>query len=494
MKILPKIKWETLNPFGGTLILPEGFKINFITLKFEKNLELKFREEYFVGLVSHLRNSIFISIFFYAVFGLLDWILIPEMIKSFAIIRFLIIIPLALFIFALSFFEIFKKVAMFGLGFLVFAAGFGILTMIYLSRDYHSSVILTTYYTGLVLVFIFGFNFLKLRFWWATIAGLLIVVGYEILVFALIEIDGTFIIISNFFLISACLMGMFSSYYYDLSVRLNFYHKNLLEIEKQKVENINAELEERVESRTEKLKIASEKAIKSDKLKTMFLTNISHEIRTPMNGIIGFTALLDNDNLSLEKRKSYIDIIRGRGEYLLQILNNLIEISMIESNSMPVNIEKVNLTKSINKLFQFLSGFFTDKDTKLIIESDDFIADLFIKTDQIKLEQIITNLVVNASKYADKGLVKLGFKFENQKLRIYVSDEGPGIPEHFRPFIFSAFAKNENKQAKFNSGTGLGLAISKGLAELMNAELSYTSVIDEGTTFYLDFNEDVIVD
>jgi len=493
MKMFHDIKWMKFNPIGLYLLLPEGFKISFFTLKFEKNLEKKFREEYFSSMIAHLRYSIFISIFFYAVFGFLDRILIPELLKPFFIIRFLIVIPIALSIYVLSYFKVFRKLAMASLCFLVVAAGYGILFMIYLAGDSQSSLILTTYYTGLVLVFIFGYNFLKLRFWWASVAGWLIVIGYEVLVFYLIDINGTFIIISNFFLIAANLMGMFASYFYDLSVRLNFYHKNLLEIEKIKVETINTELEERVEIRTEKLKIATEQAIKSDKLKSMFLANISHEIRTPMNGIIGFTTLLNKDNLSQEKRKSYIDIIQGRGEYLLQILNNLIEISMIESDTMHVSHEKVNLNHTINKLFKFLNGFFNDKDLNLATEMDASKPDIIIKTDQIKLEQIITNLVVNASKYAVKGLVKLGFKVENKKLRIYVSDEGPGIPEHFRPYIFNAFAKNENRDEKFNSGTGLGLAISKGLAGLMNAELSYTSVIGKGTTFYLDFNEDVIV-
>ncbi|MCF8381024.1 MAG: hypothetical protein K9H49_15725 [Bacteroidales bacterium] len=473
--------------------IPEGFRINLLTLKFEENLEKVFRKEYNDSILTHFRYSILLAILLYAIFGILDKYLIPEMIKPFLIIRFLIVIPFAIFCFIISYFNIARKIFVPLVSLLILIAGLGIVAMIYLSKDYQSSMVLTSYYTGLLLVFIYAYSFLKLRFWWATISCWLIVISYEVLVFFLIEMSPISIIVTNFFLISANIMGMFSSYFYDLTLRMNFYHKNLLSIEKKNIEAINEQLEYRVLERTKKLEEAKEEAVKSEKLKSMFLANISHEIRTPMNGILGFASLLNKTELSLEKRKSYLEIINERGEYLMGILNNLIEFAMIESNSMKVYQNEVKLNYTLNNLYKFLIGFF--QGTELIFKTSvpENSEELIIRTDKVKLEQIITNLVTNASKYSSAGEVCLGYKIEKEKLRIFVSDNGPGIPEEFRQYIFKSFTKNEKDKAKFAQGTGLGLAISKGLAELMGADLSYSSTLGEGTTFYLDFDIGVMV-
>ena len=318
-------------------------------------------------------------------------------------------------------------------------------------------------------------------------------ISFEIVILFFIDYSIDYIITINFFLISANLLGMFSSYFYELTLRMNFYHKNLLEVEKRKVERINFELEDRILRRTKELEKITNKAIESDKLKSMFLANISHEIRTPMNGILGFTTLLNNEELSPEKRKSYLEIISGRGEYLMEILNNLIEISMIESNSLQVKYEDIDLNVILTNLYKFLNEFFREKEITFVTDLPKLNENLIVRTDLVKLEQIITNLVTNASKYSSEGEVCLGYKINNKYLSIFVSDNGPGIPEHFRPYVFKSFVKNENMQEKFKQGAGLGLAISKGLAEIMGAKISYKSTVGEGTTFFLDFDKSVIV-
>ncbi|MCK4921070.1 MAG: hypothetical protein KAS71_08490, partial [Bacteroidales bacterium] len=160
-----------------TFALPVGFKINYRSLKFDRDIEKIFIREYYDSLLIHVRFSIIISIFFYAIFGVLDWFLIPELVKTFIYIRFLFVIPAAIIILLLSYLNFFQKIYQSLLSLLIFIAGFGIILMIYFSGDYTNSLVQAYYYTGLLLVFIFGYSFLKLRFWWASLASWMIVIS-----------------------------------------------------------------------------------------------------------------------------------------------------------------------------------------------------------------------------------------------------------------------------------------------------------------------------
>ena len=468
-------------------ILPEGFKVNFFFLRFEKNLEKKFLKQYFEDSLAHIRFSMIASMIFYGLFGFLDYLVLPELINRFLSIRFIMVIPISIVIFILSYSKQFQKYYQPLLSSLIFLAGFGIVLMIYYGREYPESLVPTTYYTGLILVFIFAYNFMRLRFWWASLASWMIVLSYEIMVLAFMDIDLDNFILINFFFLTGNFIGMFSSYLFELNQRKSFYFKNLLNEEKGKVDKTNLHLEERVLLRTIELEKATKKAVESDKLKSEFLANISHEIRTPMNGILGFTGLLAIRDLNEEKRKSYLNIINEKGLDLIEILNNLIDISMIESNTMHLNESNFELNSTLLNLHAFLSGSFTDSTIKFELDIPENRSDIFIKTDRVKFEQIISNLVINALKYAQKGKVSLGYKINKKALRIFVSDTGLGIPDQFKPYVFTSFSKNESMKKEFKKGTGLGLAICKGLADLMGAEISFTSIKGEGTTFHVDY-------
>ena len=473
-------------------ILPEGFRVNFFFLRFEKNLEKKFMTQYFEDSLVHIRFSMIASMIFYGLFGFLDYLVLPELIHRFLFIRFIMVIPISLVIFILSYSKQFQKYYQPLLSFLIFLAGLGIVLMIYYGREYPESLVPTTYYTGLILVFIFAYNFVRLRFWWASFASWMIVLSYEIMVLAFMDLNLENFILINFFFITGNLIGMFSSYLYELSQRKSFYFKNLLNEEKEKVDKINLHLEERVLHRTKDLEKATKKAVESDQLKSEFLANISHEIRTPMNGIIGFTTLLSKSDLSLDKRKTYLNIINEKGLDLIEILNNIIAISMIESNSTQLNESDFELNSNLLNLHDSLSESFTDSSIKFKLDIPVENSKIKIKTDRIKFEQIINNLVINALKYAQHGEVILGYKIKKKGLRIFVSDTGVGIPKQFKPYVFTSFSKNESKKKEFKKGTGLGLAICKGLADLMGAKISFKSIMGKGTTFYLDFPIDII--
>jgi signal transduction histidine kinase/CheY-like chemotaxis protein len=227
------------------------------------------------------------------------------------------------------------------------------------------------------------------------------------------------------------------------------------------------------------------KAEQSDRLKSVFLANMSHEIRTPMNSIIGFSRLLKRD-LEPEKKVDYIEIIDENGKYLLKLIDDIIDISRIESE----NIQVVKGSCNIYKLFQKLNTSFTQvirrhekNEVKL---SFSYVRPEFtIETDGVRLEQILTNLIMNAIKFTERGSIDVGVEEAGHALHFYVRDTGIGIkPEHLEE-IFRQFFKLEDDTLKFiQRGTGIGLYLSRKLTELLGGRMWAESVYGRGSTFH----------
>jgi PAS domain S-box-containing protein len=236
------------------------------------------------------------------------------------------------------------------------------------------------------------------------------------------------------------------------------------------------------------LVVAKEKAEESDRLKTAFLQNMSHEIRTPMNAIMGFSELLFEFADDKEKLKNYTDIINLRCNDLLDIINDILDISKIESGQLPVNISETNL----NDLFAELSSFFVEYQQRLNKQHIIFSMQAFgnpqknlILTDKVKLKQIFINLISNAFKFTDVGKIEGGCKLdENQNLLFYVTDTGTGIPANKHQFIFDRFTQIHYEGKKNIGGTGLGLPIVKALVNLLGGTISLESEAGKGSTFF----------
>lgn len=232
---------------------------------------------------------------------------------------------------------------------------------------------------------------------------------------------------------------------------------------------------------------AKEKAVESDRLKTAFLQNMSHEIRTPMNAIMGFSSLLPSYFDEKDQLEEFSKIINQRGSDLLDIINDILDISKIESDQNSLNIEECN----IHTLFSELRLFFRDyqiRTNKLEIElillpcNDDSC--VIVKTDKVKLKQILVNLISNAFKFTVKGSITCSVEKENNKLRFCIRDTGVGIPENKFDYIFERFAQLTNSSIRNTGGTGLGLSIVKGLVGLLGGEIWLESECDKGTTFF----------
>jgi PAS domain S-box-containing protein len=232
---------------------------------------------------------------------------------------------------------------------------------------------------------------------------------------------------------------------------------------------------------------AKEKAIESDRLKSAFLANMSHEIRTPMNGIIGFAELLGKTNLEDDRRVKYLTIINSSAHQLLRIISDIVDISKIEAGQMYINREKCDLPQLMSHMVQrFEMELKLKQKEQIKLRNFSNNSPEYICTDQIRLEQIISNLLGNAIKFTEKGYIDFGYQFipESNSVMFFVKDTGIGIPEGQLKLIFERFRQVNNHASRKYGGTGLGLSISKGLVDLLGGKMWVDSEEGKGSTFY----------
>lgn len=230
---------------------------------------------------------------------------------------------------------------------------------------------------------------------------------------------------------------------------------------------------------------AKDKAEESNRLKTAFLANLSHEIRTPMNAILGFTGLLKEPDLSSEKRDNFISIIHKSGNYLLSVITDIVEVAKIDAKQVSVNYSEFDINNFAKEIYDsMLINFPKDKAINFYMEKSNIAEGITISTDDVKLKQIILNLITNAFKYTLKGEVVLKYNFTTDNyLEIIVTDTGIGIPEKYHEIIFERFRQVEIENRIFQQGSGLGLSICKAYAEMLGGTIRVESEPDKGSTF-----------
>ncbi len=237
---------------------------------------------------------------------------------------------------------------------------------------------------------------------------------------------------------------------------------------------------ERIASMNEELGAAKSLAEKNDYLKTAFLANMSHEIRTPMNSIIGFCELLEieAEDCSIQK---YTGIISQSAHRLMHLLDDIIDISKIESGVIGFSISQIRLKTLIIELFDQYSLAAKNKGVELVLESDPSCADYKLTTDPHRLMQVISNFLSNALKHTETGRVVLGCAREEGHIKFWVADTGRGIPNEDLPHIFERFYQANNHQC---GGTGLGLAIAKSIVDYFGGEIGVKSKMNKGSLFW----------
>jgi PAS domain S-box-containing protein len=237
-----------------------------------------------------------------------------------------------------------------------------------------------------------------------------------------------------------------------------------------------------------KIIAAKEKAEESDHLKSAFLANMSHEIRTPMNGILGFAGLLKKPDLKSENQQKYIGIIEKSGMRMLNIINDIVDISKIEAGLMELDMKKTNVNEQIEYTYAFFKPEADTKGITLSFTNSLPAKEATIKTDGEKLYAILSNLIKNAIKYTEKGSIELGYQLKMDtkpgELEFYVKDAGIGIPKDRQEAIFERFIQADIADTKVFEGSGLGLAITKSYVEMLGGAIWVESQEGKGSTFY----------
>ena len=262
----------------------------------------------------------------------------------------------------------------------------------------------------------------------------------------------------------------------------------------EKSEEIAAQNEEMAAQNEELLQTNQElidaklKAEESDRLKSAFLANMSHEIRTPMNGILGFADLLKAPELSGEEQQAYIKIIEKSGARMLNIINDIIDISKIEAGLMKLDSKESNINEQIEYIYTFFKPEAEAKKLKISFNNALPAKEAVVTTDREKLYAILTNLVKNAIKYTHNGSIEFGYNLktnnETNELEFYVKDTGIGIPKERHEAIFERFIQADISDKMAYQGAGLGLAISKAYVEMLGGKIRVESEEGKGSCFY----------
>lgn len=244
------------------------------------------------------------------------------------------------------------------------------------------------------------------------------------------------------------------------------------------------QLNEEISHANQALEKAKEKAEESDRLKSAFLANMSHEIRTPMNGILGFTELLDDPDLTGDEQKLYIEMIKKGGDRLINIIDDIISISKIESGEMNINRSEIHVNDQIKYVCSFFKPAADQKGLELVDSYPPHPCDPIINTDREKVLAVLSNLVKNAIKFSKDGAVEVGYRKVANYLEFFVRDQGVGISPDLLEVIFMRFRQGSDSLSRVYEGAGLGLSISKAYVTMLGGRMWVESVLGQGSSFY----------
>ncbi len=493
-------------------IMPASFQglnemeIHPVSLSFHGELERDFREDYFINSLKMVRFSLLAGIVLYGFFGILDAKLIPEMKETLWIIRFAVVCPFLLGVIFLSYLPFYKRFFQFTVATAMIVAGSAIIYMIAILPP----PVNQTYYAGLILVFIWGYTFTRVRFVWATSAGWILVALYEIVATQVIETPVSVLMNNNFFFISSNLVGMFACYFIEYYTRRDFFLAFRLEKEQEKVKSANRLLEKIVTRRTEQLlnknrELSEEieerkraeqgraelesKLQEAQKLEALgrLAGGIAHDFNNLLMGIQGNTSLmllkLASDHSHFERLKNTEQFVL-RGSELTRQLLGFARGGKYEAKPTDLNA----LIAECSRLF--------GRTKKEISMNLDFESDLWtVCIDRGQIEQVLLNLFVNAwQAMPGGGNLDIGTEnvhIEEKKIKglecakpgnyvkTSVTDKGIGMDPKTIKRIFDPFFTTK----EMSRGTGMGLASAYGIIQNHSGFFAVESEVGQGSVF-----------
>jgi signal transduction histidine kinase/ActR/RegA family two-component response regulator len=489
----------------------ESLSVNFLTLTFKGELEKyekEFQDDYFRKSVNHFRFSLVLSMIFYGSFAFLDSVMVPMFKETLWFIRFGLVFPVCIIVFIFSYSKGFRKYMQQIITFIMFTTGFGIIIMIM----YASQRGVYSYYAGLILIFIFGYTFIKARFIYASLAGWSIVICYEITAIWVSNTPVIELINNNYFFISANIIGMFICYFLELSARKEFYMRLQLEQEKENVKIANNALEKRVLERTVQLSTANTDLKKEIEIRKKFereraelekqlfqlqkmetigtlAGGIAHDFNNILTPILGYTdmaleELPEESNLRFDIEQINHAALRGK-DLVQQILTFSRE---VDFKKKPISLQPI-VAEAINLLKSSLPAGVTVKQNL-----DPRVGTVL--ADPTHIHQIVMNLCTNANHAMIKTGGILDIRLEAVKvdqreaektrnlkkgdyIKLTISDTGYGMDLKTKERIFEPFFTRK----EVGSGSGLGLSVVHGIVNNYGGAIEVDSTPGKGTTF-----------
>jgi signal transduction histidine kinase/CheY-like chemotaxis protein len=491
----------------------ESFSVNYLTLSFTgelKGYEKAYPDDYFIKSLNPFRFSLILSMIFYGAFAFLDTVAVPDLKAVFWFIRFGIVFPVLVAVFIYSYSKVFKKYMQFVISCIMFITGFGIIIMIIFAAKVQNYA----YYAGLILIFIFGYTFIRARFIYSLIAGWSIVISYEISAIWLSHTPFIILVNNNYFFISANIIGMFISYFLELSTRKEFYMRILLEQEKENVKTANDALEKRVEERTQQLSNANEDLKKEIEIRQKFereraelekqlfqlqkmetigtlAGGIAHDFNNILTPILGYTDMA-LEELPVESNLRFdieqINNAAHRGKDLVQqvlTFSREVDFENKPIQLQPIVAEAINLIKA-----SFPPGVEIKQHFEQRIGT--------VLADPTHIHQIVMNLCTNANhammksggvlevkldavKFDRRSVEKIPNLKKGEYIRLTISDTGHGMDIKTKERIFEPFFTRKD----VGSGSGLGLSVVHGIINNYEGAIVVDSTPDKGTTFMI---------
>jgi two-component system cell cycle sensor histidine kinase PleC len=454
----------------------QSFELASTKLSFrDPGVEKRFSEETFMRSINLIRAYLIAGTVLYAMYGALDWIVGGTATLLILTIRYAIVCPIMLAIFALTFSENFPRYGQIALSVAMLATGLGVVAMTAVMPPPFNS----EYYAGLIMVVIYAGSLIRLKFLYGLAIAVFLVLSYQLSAAVINPIPFDNYISNNFFLVMALGVGLFSSYIQEFYFRRTYIAGKILET---KNEYTNVLLRE------------SQRANRS---KDQFLANMSHELRTPLNAIIGFSDILKREAfgpLGNKKYGEYADDINVSGERLLGIINDILNLAKADSGNIDLCADELEMGALLRDCMHMCANRAKSAGVKL--EYSGSSAPVNVVVDERLMRQIILNLLSNALKFSQTdGTVKVSFTASRYDgIFIQIKDTGIGISPDDLQRVLRPFEQVENAYARKNGGAGLGLSLAVKLTELHDGELTVDSVENKGTTVSITLPPKLLLD
>lgn len=403
------------------------------------------------------RIGIFLAMFMYATFAVLDLWIVPDYVAEIWWIRSAVIVVFSV-LFVFTFSSPFRKHYQISQCIVALAGGFGVISIIYLMPVPEGYL----YYPALIFTFIFFYTMLGLRFINALMANIAILLGYNLVIVGFKEIPVYMILNNNYFLAGGTIVIALAGYVIEQQRRLGFLKSLCLEELRKKADDANA-------------------------AKSRFFAGMSHELRTPLNAIIGYSEILLEDEKKSgdsEKIKDLVSI-ETAGRHLLRLINNVLDLAKIEAGKTELMEEDVSIRELVSHIKASIVPLAGKNHNQLLINSR--TAPAVMRTDSMRLEQVLVNLLSNACKFTENGRISLDITGGQDSIEFRISDTGIGMTRQQIEGLYNEYSQADAGISREYGGTGLGLAISKQLVELMHGSITVESEAGKGTTFLVKF-------